>query len=224
MDSRPGYLASSSSTTLERDQRPQPLDFTGQQSEESLADPYYQAPDSGYRSQYPAANYLSPGLTQLKETNSSVSLVHTDDHTSEHRLNAGNDWNSRAGRSQPRKRSVLSEALFPDSVACRLYLLIVVVETLLDLAIESIILARVNQTINSKSAVSSSDSPTLARSRIPVYLGVFGMAHVFQFLLALDAVYYKNVLQFLFLAIFNALFFVSVALHLSCAASTPNDA
>lgn len=86
--------------------------------------------------------------------------------------------------------------------------MVVILETIFDLAIEAILLARVNNAIDASSKVSEDDSPTLARSRIPVYLGVFGMAHVFQFVLALDAVYYKNVLQFVFLAIFNALFFV----------------
>lgn len=86
--------------------------------------------------------------------------------------------------------------------------MVVVIETILDLAIESILLSRVQHAVEATSSTSESDSPTLARNPTPVYLLVFGMAHVFQYMLALDAVYYKNVLQFVFLAIFNALFFV----------------
>lgn len=133
---------------------------------------------------------------------SDVSLVRSHDGTESH-MNGRTDW-----PPPPRKRSQLVEALFPKSLACRLYLMVVILETIFDLAIEAILLARVNNAIDASSKVSEDDSPTLARSRIPVYLGVFGMAHVFQFVLALDAVYYKNVLQFVFLAIFNALFFV----------------
>lgn len=118
-------------------------------------------------------------------------------------------------RPAPARRSLLHQLFFPDSVACRLYLLVVVLETIFDLAIEVVLLGRVNDAIDSNSNVSESERPTLARNRIPVYLGVFGMAHVFQFLLALDAVYYKNVLQFVFLAIFNALFFAYAVIQIS---------
>jgi len=40
-------------------------------------------------------------------------------------------------------------------------------------------------------------------TRQPVYLGIFILAHLLQMALALDAVYNKNTLQFLFLACFN---------------------
>jgi hypothetical protein len=54
-----------------------------------------------------------------------------------------------------------------------------------------------------------SHTQVLVKNQIPVYLGIFFMAHIFQFVLALDAVYHRNTLQFGFLTIFNALFFVS---------------
>lgn len=207
MASRQVYPTASSSTSLDRDQKPPPLDFSRQFSEEDEVAPYNYQPDPEYHAQYPSSHYLSPAVNNaLRETPSSTSLVPSDGGTSEQGMNGGNNWSTR--RPPVKKRSWIAEAFFPDSVACRLYLMIVVVETLLDLAIECIILVRVNHAIDVTSSVSKEDSPTLARSRIPVYLGVFGMAHVFQFMLALDAVYYKNVLQFVFLAIFNALFFV----------------
>lgn len=41
-----------------------------------------------------------------------------------------------------------------------------------------------------------------------VYLGLFAFAHVFQLAIAIEAVWQKNTLQFLFLTLFNFLFFV----------------
>lgn len=213
MASRQVYPTASSSTSLDRDQKPPPLDFSRQFSEEDEVAPYNYQPDPEYHAQYPSSHYLSPAVNNaLRETPSSTSLVPSDGGTSEQGMNGGNNWSTR--RPPVKKRSWIAEAFFPDSVACRLYLMIVVVETLLDLAIECIILVRVNHAIDVTSSVSKEDSPTLARSRIPVYLGVFGMAHVFQFMLALDAVYYKNVLQFVFLAIFNALFFLYAVIQI----------
>ncbi|KAG8918359.1 hypothetical protein FRC01_001900 [Tulasnella sp. 417] len=43
----------------------------------------------------------------------------------------------------------------------------------------------------------------VTQTRQPVYLGIFVLAHLLQMVLALDAVYNKNTLQFLFLAFFN---------------------
>ncbi|KAF4606945.1 hypothetical protein EYR38_001000 [Pleurotus pulmonarius] len=42
--------------------------------------------------------------------------------------------------------------------------------------------------------------------KMPVYLSIFALAHVFQLVLAIDAVYARNTLQFIALTIFNALF------------------
>lgn len=204
MASRPIYPAASSSTSLAREQRPGPLDFPTPSprttSEESSGNIYanYQDPEPHFAY---SSNYISPGLQNAKAP-SSLSLVPSDDGTERH-LNTGTNWPA------PRKRqSRWREILFPNSIPCRLYLMVVVVETILDLAVESILLSRVQHAVNATSSTSEEDSPTLARNPIPVYLLEFGMAHVFQYMLALDAVYYKNVLQFLFLAIFNALLFV----------------
>jgi hypothetical protein len=201
MASRPPYPAPSSSTSLAREHRPGPLDFSSPRttSEESSGNLHGNDQDPESRSVYPS-NYLSPSSQHTKGS-SSLSLVPSEDGTERH-LNRANNWPS------PRKRSRWQEILFPKSLPCRLYLMVVVVETILDLAIESILLSRVQHAVEATSSTSEHDSPTLARNPIPVYLLVFGMAHVFQYMLALDAVYYKNVLQFVFLAIFNALFFV----------------
>lgn len=86
--------------------------------------------------------------------------------------------------------------ILPDSLACRLYILLVLIETTIDLAIEGDLYARVH-------LAKSKSGP--ART-MPAYLGVFALAHVFQFVMAVDAVYYRNTLQFVCLTIFNAVF------------------
>jgi len=84
-------------------------------------------------------------------------------------------------------------------MACRLYVLTVLIETTIDLAIEGELLIQVNR-------------HTLAGEQgdheMPVYLAIFVLAHVFQFAMAVDAVYARNTLQFFALTLFNALFLV----------------
>ncbi|KIM48406.1 hypothetical protein M413DRAFT_230767 [Hebeloma cylindrosporum] len=99
-------------------------------------------------------------------------------------------------------RSVWQKIL-PESLACRLYVATVLIETTIDLAIEGELFLRVQE--KKKSDLDSS-SPHIATSRMPVYLSIFALAHVFQFVMAVDAVYARNTLQFLCLTIFNALF------------------
>ncbi|KAI0336060.1 hypothetical protein GY45DRAFT_1239290 [Cubamyces sp. BRFM 1775] len=96
----------------------------------------------------------------------------------------------------------------PDSWACRLYLLTVLVETAIDLAIEGDIFLRFHES-------KSSDSEDMATRRMPVYLAIFALAHVFQFVMALDAVWARNVLQFISLAIFNALFLLYAIIQIT---------
>ncbi|KAF8203261.1 hypothetical protein BJ912DRAFT_943417 [Pholiota molesta] len=66
---------------------------------------------------------------------------------------------------------------------------------------------RVREKNHAAAAQSGSDTDSNdATSRMPVYLSIFALAHVFQFVMAVDAVYARNTLQFLCLTIFNALF------------------
>ncbi|KAF9535542.1 hypothetical protein CPB83DRAFT_841946 [Crepidotus variabilis] len=88
--------------------------------------------------------------------------------------------------------------LIPDSLACRLYVATVLLETAIDLAIEGELYLRI------RNRVEHSTDPLA--SRMPVYLSVFAFAHVTQFVMAVDAVWARNTLQFLFLAVFNAVF------------------
>jgi len=85
-------------------------------------------------------------------------------------------------------------------MACRLYVLTVLIETTIDLAIEGELLLQINK--NAKNATSGD----FAGRQMPVYLTIFALAHVFQFVMAVDAVYARNTLQFICLTIFNALF------------------
>lgn len=91
---------------------------------------------------------------------------------------------------------------WPSSKTCRFYLLAVVVETFLDVLIEGIILQQLDNMQDSVPAAKAG-AKKVTQTRQPVYLGIFVLAHLLQMVLALDAVYNKNTLQFLFLAFFN---------------------
>ncbi|SJL05917.1 uncharacterized protein ARMOST_09253 [Armillaria ostoyae] len=85
--------------------------------------------------------------------------------------------------------------IIPDSIACRLYVLTVLIETAIDLAIEGELLVRVNR--------ETQDSQNT--KKMSVYLSIFAIAHVFQFYMAAEAVVTRNTLQFIALTLFNAL-------------------
>ncbi|KAI0082250.1 hypothetical protein K474DRAFT_1681566 [Panus rudis PR-1116 ss-1] len=89
--------------------------------------------------------------------------------------------------------------VIPDSIACRLYVLVVLIETAIDLAIEADLFIRFQD-------FGENDDDFRAKNKIPVYLAIFALAHVFQFAMALDAVYARNTLQFIALTLFNAIF------------------
>jgi len=75
-----------------------------------------------------------------------------------------------------------------------------------DLAIEGELFLRIRQTTPSHQGSLESTVGVVASSKMPVYLTIFALAHVFQFVMAVDAVYARNTLQFLCLTVFNALF------------------
>jgi uncharacterized protein (DUF983 family) len=97
------------------------------------------------------------------------------------------------------------QRILPESIACRFYVATVLIETAVDLAIEGELFLRVRQT-TPVGGVSQNTVGEVASSKMPVYLSIFALAHVFQFVMAVGAVYARNTLQFLFLTIFNALF------------------
>ncbi|KAF9451804.1 hypothetical protein P691DRAFT_723402 [Macrolepiota fuliginosa MF-IS2] len=101
------------------------------------------------------------------------------------------------------------QKVLPDSIACRLYVLAVLVETTVNLAIEGDLYLRIREVSKGEQ-----NNNNLASRRMPVYLSVFAMAHVFQFVMAVDAVYARNTLQFLFLTVFNGLLIIYAAIQI----------
>ncbi|KAJ7102143.1 hypothetical protein B0H15DRAFT_936214 [Mycena belliarum] len=104
----------------------------------------------------------------------------------------------------------LWQKILPESMACRLYVLTVLIETTVDLAIEGELLILVNQNLD----VQAPKEGSVSRQKMPVYLSIFALAHVFQFVMAVDAVYARNTLQFISLTIFNALFLVYAVIQI----------
>jgi len=102
----------------------------------------------------------------------------------------------------------LWQKILPESLACRLYIAVVVVQTIIDLIIEGMLFMRVR--ILTEDGAEA--NPTARR--MPVYLAIFALAHVFQFVMALDAVYARNTLQFICLTIFNALFLIYAVIQI----------
>jgi len=95
--------------------------------------------------------------------------------------------------------------ILPESVACRLYVLTVLIETAIDLTIEGELYLRIKQ----------ADSASQTSQTMPTYLTIFALAHLFQFLMAVHAVYTRNTLQFICLTFFNALFLVYAIIQIN---------
>jgi len=117
----------------------------------------------------------------------------------------GLDWNYPPNtpnveqKEKEKQKQSWAASLVPDSIACRLYVLTVLIETTIDLAIEVDLFIRFKD-------VTKGQTDIPAPNKMPVYLSLFAFAHVFQFVMALDAVYARNTLQFIFLTLFNAVF------------------
>ena len=87
-------------------------------------------------------------------------------------------------------------ALLQTSWISRIFVLIVLTEATIDITVESILLARYN--------TQKSIATDVAKERaLPVFLIVFGLAHVYQFFLAVDAVVNKNTILVIGMVIFN---------------------
>ncbi|TCD70065.1 hypothetical protein EIP91_005046 [Steccherinum ochraceum] len=141
-------------------------------------------------------NSSAPGypLTHKQTNNSDVTGKDIEGSTAE-----GTDWGYPPPPPQvdTEKKSFWS-SVFTDSLACRLYLLTVLLETTVDLAIEADLFVRFKD-------VAPEQQDTATQNKMPVYLALFALAHVFQFGMALDAVYARNTLQFIFLTVFNGI-------------------
>ncbi|KAK7694378.1 hypothetical protein QCA50_001564 [Cerrena zonata] len=153
-------------------------------------------------SQHQAYNIDSlngPPLSHKKTNLSDATSKELEAGTSE-----GADWCYPPGSSKTDKKekgSFWSE-IVPDSIACRLYVIVVLIETAIDLAIEADLFVRF------RDFGEQQDKSIASHAKMPVYLAIFAVAHIFQFAMALDAVYARNTLQFIALTIFNAIFLV----------------
>lgn len=102
----------------------------------------------------------------------------------------------------PAKRRYCS--WIPDSWACRCFLLITLAEACINIAMESVLFARYQ--FHSKTHPTAVDE---SRSRaLPVFVIVFSIAHIYQFILAVDAVINRNTILIIGLIIFNGCFLV----------------
>ncbi|KAG9087629.1 hypothetical protein FS749_002791 [Ceratobasidium sp. UAMH 11750] len=110
---------------------------------------------------------------------------------------------------QNARPSLLARAhrLIPNSIYCRLYLLTVLVEAAVDVVIEGVLYLKMRDYYEGLST-SEKAKDDLSVKRLPVYLGIFAFAHVYQFVLAMFAVHQRNTMQFMFLALFNLLLLV----------------
>ncbi|RSH92638.1 hypothetical protein EHS25_008083 [Saitozyma podzolica] len=91
--------------------------------------------------------------------------------------------------------------ILPSSLVCRLLLLTVILESCINLTIEGNILWRFNQELESNSALAADNS-----RKLPVYLVIFGLAHLWQLVLTFVAVHTKNTVQVTAVTAFNFAF------------------
>ncbi|GAK62312.1 uncharacterized protein PAN0_001d0512 [Moesziomyces antarcticus] len=102
-------------------------------------------------------------------------------------------------------------AWIPDSWACRLFLLITLAEASINIAIESMLFVRYQ--FHRKTHPTPDDE---SKSRaLPVFVIVFSIAHIYQFLLAVDAVINRNTILVIGSIIFNACFLVYSLIQIS---------
>jgi len=107
-----------------------------------------------------------------------------------------------------------AQRLIPNSMYCRLYLLTVLVEAAVDVVIEGVLYLKMKDYYEGLST-SDKANDDLSVKRLPVYLGIFAFAHVYQFVLAMFAVHQRNTMQFMFLALFNLLLLVYSIIQIS---------
>lgn len=87
-------------------------------------------------------------------------------------------------------------ALIPKSWPTRTFLIITLLEAAVNISIEGVLYARYR--------LQSSIEGDVAKSRaLPVFLGIFGLAHGYQFILAVDACHNRNMILILGLLVFN---------------------
>lgn len=94
--------------------------------------------------------------------------------------------------------------LIPRTWPTILFLSITIVQTIVDSTIIAILINSFEKNTTVLNALTARDENSI----LPVYLGLFILAHLFQFVLAVDAIAMRNMIQVLALLLFNTLFIV----------------
>ncbi|WWC68483.1 uncharacterized protein I206_102412 [Kwoniella pini CBS 10737] len=95
------------------------------------------------------------------------------------------------------------QKMIPSTRLTKLLLGIILFETIINLAIEGNILYRFRQEVES---TSSTDLEWENRRRLPIYLIIFGLAHLWQIVLTIIAIRTKNTIQVMSVTAFNFAF------------------
>ncbi|ELU44900.1 hypothetical protein AG1IA_01055 [Rhizoctonia solani AG-1 IA] len=163
-----------------------------------------------------------PYATKQSMSDFSTTLGHGDPDPESATIDAVNQHHAPdSGEDPPSGRTATLLArlrrLVPNSFYCRLYLLVVLVESTIDVVIEGIIYLKMKDALDGLEAASSTDKQAndLTIKRLPVYLGIFAFAHVYQFILAMFAVHQRNIMQFVFLGR-KSLSYLVIRLLLTC--------
>jgi len=156
--------------------------FEGETSNNELSRPSHD--DEDWRT---TPTSKTPYLSHNESTQHLSGTENTHIDPVESRLSAKRIWSS----------------FIPDSVPCRLYVSVILLQTVVDLAVEGALVLKFSQAADLDLRLKESSA-----RRLPVYFSIFGFAHVFQLILAIDAVWMRNTLQFLFLTAFNLLFLI----------------
>ncbi|ODO07446.1 hypothetical protein L198_01025 [Cryptococcus wingfieldii CBS 7118] len=93
--------------------------------------------------------------------------------------------------------------VIPGTVYTRILLATIITETVIDLTIEATILYRFNEEVKS---TSSTDLELENKRRLPIYLIIFGLAHLWQLVLVSIAIRMKNTVQVIAVTAFNFAF------------------
>ncbi|WVW80299.1 hypothetical protein I302_102277 [Kwoniella bestiolae CBS 10118] len=95
------------------------------------------------------------------------------------------------------------QRMIPSTTLTKCLLATILVETVINLAIEGNILYRFNEEVES---TTSTDLEWENRRRLPIYLIIFGLAHLWQIVLTVIAIRTKNTIQVIAVTAFNFAF------------------
>ncbi|TXT08679.1 hypothetical protein VHUM_02807 [Vanrija humicola] len=167
-----------------------------------------------------ATSVLSPGLSPLPPGASSFAgspyregpaVLDDDDDEKPHDSEKAAPPALAANTPPKRKRSPFSvwlDRIIPDSLPCRLLVLVVFLEAIINIAIQANIFWRYNREMDCNAGDKQCE-------RLPVYITVFGIAHVVQVGLTVYAIRTRNTIQVIALAIFGALLLIYAVIEMA---------